>query len=263
MIDLSFNVISKCKYGQMIYNKHDIYIGKSLAYYGEYSDGEVDVFRQILQEGHVVVEAGANIGAHTVPLAQLVGDAGQVYAFEPQRRVFQVLNGNIAINSLRNVFCLQKALSDKSGNLLVPILSTEVSNNFGALELGEWTYGEEVDVTTIDSMKLSSCRLIKIDVEGMELNVLRGARETIKKLKPVLYVEIDRAEKTKEIISYVDKLGYDMYMNEVPLYNKNNFNGKEDDIFLGEKGAICVSKNMLCIPKNGKFNITGFQKISI
>lgn len=183
-----FNVLSECRYGKMIYNKNDIYIGRSLAYYGEYSEGEVELFKQILREGHTVVEAGANIGAHTVPLSQMVGDLGRVYAFEPQRRIYQVLNGNIAINSLRNVYCLQKALADKPGKLFVPVLNTETANNFGGVALGDWKDGEEVEVTTIDALQLNTCRLIKVDVEGMELEVLKGAKNTIKQYKPVLYV---------------------------------------------------------------------------
>lgn len=260
-----FNVISECRYGKMIYNKNDIYIGKSLAYYGEYSEGEVDVFRQILREGHYVVEAGANIGAHTVAMAQIIGDYGKLFAFEPQRRVFQTLNGNVAINSLRNVFCFQKALAKERGSILVPILNTEVPNNFGALALGSWEYGEEVDVVTIDSLDLPACRLIKVDVEGMELDVLKGAENTISKYKPVLYVEIDQEDKKQSLLEYVDSLGYYMYLHEPSLFNTNNFKGKKENIFINDAGLVVISKNMICIPKEpigGNFNMTGFLKIA-
>ena len=87
----------------MLYNFHDLYIGRSLDLYGEYSEGEIDLFGQIVQPGQVVVEVGANIGAHTVFLAHRSGPAARVLAFEPQRIVFQTLCANLALNSITNV----------------------------------------------------------------------------------------------------------------------------------------------------------------
>lgn len=78
-----FNVVKECRHGKMIYNKNDMYIGRSLDRYGEYSEGEVDLFRQIVHQGDTVLEVGANLGAHTLALALLVGEGGCVHAFEP------------------------------------------------------------------------------------------------------------------------------------------------------------------------------------
>ena len=118
-----FNLCHDFRYGKIMYNQLDQFVGKSLRLYGEFSQGEANLFEQIVKPGHVVVEAGANIGAHTVHLAQLAGDKGQVWAFEPQRLVFQLLAGNVALNSLTNVRCLQKCLGDDGEkSLLVPVL---------------------------------------------------------------------------------------------------------------------------------------------
>ena len=78
------NLCHDFRYGKIMYNQLDQFIGKSLRLYGEYSQGEADIFEQIVKPGHIVVEAGANIGSHTIHLAQLAGDQGQVWAFEPQ-----------------------------------------------------------------------------------------------------------------------------------------------------------------------------------
>src|SRR5690606_13771278 len=61
--------LRQCRHGPMLFNKRDLYVGRSLATYGEFSEAEIGLFRQILRPGGVVIEAGANIGAHTVPLA--------------------------------------------------------------------------------------------------------------------------------------------------------------------------------------------------
>ena len=75
-----------CRHGKLMYLLNDAYIGRSLDVYGEYSEGEIDLFRQLLRPGDVAIDVGANIGALTVPMARLVQPGGAVVAFEPQRR---------------------------------------------------------------------------------------------------------------------------------------------------------------------------------
>jgi hypothetical protein len=90
------NRVKQCRHGMMLYNVHDLYVGRSLDQYGEFSQGEIDLFGQILKPGQVVLDVGANIGAHTLWFAQTVGPSGTVLAFEPQRIVFQALCANLA-----------------------------------------------------------------------------------------------------------------------------------------------------------------------
>ncbi len=111
-----------CRHGQMLYNIYDNVIGRSLDLYGEYCESEIELFRQVIQPDSVVLEVGANIGAHTVFLARQVMPSGMVVAFEPQRIVYQTLCANLALNSIRNVFCLQQAVGAKRGSLVVPPL---------------------------------------------------------------------------------------------------------------------------------------------
>ena len=86
-----FNEVRACRWGPMVYNRNDAYVGASLRMYGEHSYLEHELASRIVQEGDLVVEAGANIGAHTVGLSRLAGARGAVIAFEPQRVVFQTL----------------------------------------------------------------------------------------------------------------------------------------------------------------------------
>lgn len=266
----TFNVIKYCRHGKMIYNKNDMYIGKSLEVYGEYCEGEVELFRQLVLPGHTILEIGANLGAHTLVLAQLVGKPGQVHAFEPQRLLFQTLSGNMAINSMANVYIYQKAVAAEPGYIKVPVLDYEKETNWGGLELGNWDIGEEIEVVTIDSMRWEACHFIKIDVEGMELSVIQGAKQTIQRFAPILYVENDRKEKSAELIHYIAGLGYDMYWHEPHLYNENNYFNTQEDIFAAktqdENGndvlLPMISVNMLCLPKALNINVEGFVKVS-
>lgn len=252
-----WNRVATCRYGTMIYNKNDTYIGRSLEKYGEFSQGEARLFRQVVKPGQVVVEVGANIGAHTVLLALLTGPRGRVHAFEPQRLVFQMLAGNMAINNLNNVFCYQKAVGKAQGNLLVPVLDCEREINWGGLGFGDWKQGEPVEVITLDSLKLQACHFLKIDVEGMELEVLQGATGLIERCRPAIYAENDRKEKSGELIRFLDLLGYDLYWHKPPLFSADNFRGNRENIF-----GDTVSINMLCVHRSHPSSITGLTKVS-
>jgi FkbM family methyltransferase len=170
-----------CRYGTMVYNVHDKYIGRSLDLYGEYSQAEVDLFRQIVKPGQVVVEVGANIGAHTVFLARAVGPQGRVLTFEPQRLIYQTLCANLALNNITNASCWQAAVGRQPGEVRVPVLDYSQPNNFGGVALGKAHEGEVVPVVTLDSLQLARCAFLKIDVEGMEQEVIEGAVATLQR----------------------------------------------------------------------------------
>ena len=238
------------RYGKIMYNTLDKFIGESLKLYGEYCKGEADIFSMIVQPGDCVIEGGANIGSHTIHLAQLVGDEGVVYAFEPQRLVFQLLAGNIAINGLTNVYCEHKALSDNFGTIKVPVLDNTKVHNWGGVSLEHTTQGEDVEVITLDSLNLQRCDFIKLDVEGMELNVLKGARELIRKFQPIIYAEAnppqpgDKENKRIPLFEWLRKnFGYHIYNHTPLLYSSENYFGNPVNVF-----ANIASINVLCLP---------------
>lgn len=253
-----FNRLKACKHGTLVYNIHDMYIGHSLDAYGEFSEGEIEVFRQFVRPGMVVVEVGANIGAHTVFLAQQVGPTGHVLAFEPQRLVFQTLCANLAINSIANTRVWQAAVGAAPSEIIVPMLDPNTEHNFGGLGLGGHLMGERVPLMTLDGLNLAQCHLLKIDVEGMEQQVLEGARQLVARCQPILYVENDRREKAAALIRLIDELGYNMYWHTPPLFNPQNFAGNPQNLF----GNV-VSVNMLCCPKNLPQQVEGGRKVEV
>lgn len=250
------NRLVRTRHGLMLYNRHDIYIGRSLELYGEFSEAESELYSQIARPGHVVIDAGANIGVHTLLLSKLVGDQGLVYAYEPQRAIHEILCANMALNGRKNVRCRCEALGDAVGEICVPPLDYDAETNFGGLGLGGYQTGDKVPVVTIDGLQLPRCDLLKVDVEGMELPVLRGAADTIRKFRPILYVENDRLESSPALIEYLLALDYRLYWHLPPLYHPTNFFGNPVNVF----GNV-VSSNMLCIHSSVKSSISGLTPI--
>ena len=255
---MAFNHQKACRYGHMLYNVHDRYVGRSLDLYGEFSEGEVVLFRQLVKAGDIVVDVGANIGTHTVFFSQQVGPAGRVLAFEPQRIVFQTLCANLALNSVTNVWAYPDAVGAEQGELFVPVLDHRRENNFGGLSLGAHADGEPVPVVTLDSLRVARCDLIKIDVEGMERAVLTGAANHVTRFRPVLYVENDRAERSADLIRLIDELGYAMYWHCPPLFNPQNYFGNPVNVF----GDI-VSANMVCVHRSAPIDVEGFRAVRV
>jgi FkbM family methyltransferase len=254
--DGSMLAIRRCRYGTMMYLGRDRYIGRSLTEYGEYSEGEIELFRQCLGPGDVALDVGANLGAHTLALARIVGPSGTVFAFEPQRILFQILCGNVALNELANVHALPVALGRAAGRAKVPALDYHGASNFGGVSLGA-AHGEDVPVVPLDQLEVSRAKLIKIDVEGMELDVLAGAKATLARCRPILYVENDRAHKAEALVAQLQEDGYRMWWHTPPLYNPANFLANPHNVF----GNV-ASFNMLCLPREMATHVQGMTEIA-
>jgi len=253
-----------CRYGRMMYLSNDAYVGRSFAQYGEFSEGEVDIFRQILKPGMLVIDAGANIGAHTVPMAQFVSPGGAVFAFEPFRFLAQMCCANVVLNGLTNVRVSHYALGAEHGVLHVPPIDFTLDDNYGGSALGKWEYGERVPQMTIDELGLPIIHLIKADVEGMEKDVLYGGRNTIQEHKPYMYVENnqgDDPDRSRALIEQIHELGYKAFWHYPPLYNPKNWRGNTTDVFAQKNAAgeivTIISSNMICIPEEHAAGFVG------
>ncbi len=237
-----------CRYGDMTFYRTDKWLGRSLALYSEWSEGEVDLFRAILKPGDVVAEAGANIGAHTIPLAKIVGETGCVYAFEPQPEIY---NDFLVVNTTRHYFVsgrsgvktCQAALGDSKGSVVLEDM--RLDNPGGCAVRRESTaFGRTAHQTKLDLLNLERLDFYKLDCEGSELSALKGSRETIERCRPILYCENDRIEKSEELLLWIHNAGYRIYHHAVPLFNPSNHAGYPVNVF----GGI-VSMMVLCVPK--------------
>ncbi len=147
---------------------------------------------KLLPEDCVVLDAGANVGMVTIPMAHAVhAKNGVVHAYEPQRMMAYALCGAVALNDLENVVVHNKALGAKDQSISINTPDYSRPQDFGAFQLGQHSDkpAEQIESTTVDSLKLPRLDFLKIDVEGMEIEVLTGAQQTLKKWQPWCWVE--------------------------------------------------------------------------
>jgi FkbM family methyltransferase len=161
----------------------DYPIGQTLYLDGNYEPELERLMQHANLSGAVCLDVGANIGLHTLTMSELVGSAGQVFAFEPETYNFQLLEQNLRRNGITNVVLRQCAISDQEGACRIGLSP----NNYGDHRVStaapaEWPT-QEVHMTTIDAsvghLPEEAIRFIKIDVQGHELHVLGGMRQTL------------------------------------------------------------------------------------
>ena len=168
---------------------------------------ECEFFDRLPLAGRVAYDVGAHTGSHTLALRRRVGDAGGVYAFEPEPDSFARLARVLALNRLSNVSAFAVALGDETGvvRMTVPAdgsdaeLAATIDPALRSM-LGDAETASEIAVPVVRldlwarEMELAPPDFMKIDVEGLETAVLDGAADTTERARPQLFVEIHAAE---------------------------------------------------------------------
>ena len=232
-------VLVSTNHGSMLVNRHDYRVDGENAYgvgyellnRSAFSPDEVDLGIQLLDsrrrnfgDGVVAIDCGANIGTHTIEWAQFMYGWGQVIAIEAQERIFYALAGNITLNNCFNAQAMWMAVGRERGSIRVPVPNYFAPSSFGSLEIRKTErtefigqdidYSEdrmqEVQMIAIDDLALNRLDFLKIDIEGMEMEALAGARQSIEAWKPILMVEKIKSDES-ELRRFVTALGYQTF----------------------------------------------------
>jgi FkbM family methyltransferase len=245
------------RYGRLtIFANDSGAVSQSLVKYGEWAENELSFLRAMINVGATVVDVGAYIGTHALAFSRFVGSAGHVIAIEAQARSFAVLKGNIEANAVGNVRLEHAIASSETGQATISPIDIEHSDSFGSVSVrdalpstsgggaenakpradGDLT----VRVTTIDSLEIGDCALIKIDVEGAEDFVLRGAAQTIRRRSPIIYAECNSLEHGLKTVEVLRAFGYRVLAHVVFAYNSDNFRGDSENTFGGAREVALV-----------------------
>jgi FkbM family methyltransferase len=254
--------LAETRHGLMLVNRNDVYMGQALLLYGECCEIESQLLLALIRQPGHIVEVGANMGVHTVPMAAELAKQGRtLYAFEPQPVIFQQLCANLALNGLMNVRALPYACGSANGALAFEIPDYRNTGNFGGTSMREsapaGSRHEVVQCVRLDVLITDGdVGLIKIDVEGLELDVLKGCEGIFARCHPLLYVENDRVEKSEELIQWLFDHDYRLWWHFPPLFNPANLRGVTENCY----GNI-RSWNMLGIHKSLSIPVEGMEEI--
>lgn len=218
---LAYRFLPKSLFRELRHRKHL----RDLATAVEPEESEI---RPLILAGQTVLDIGANFGVFTKLFSQLVGPQGTVIAFEPVPQTFRTLAAGIERFHLRNVNAINKAVSDHAGTALMTVPQYAQSKGENLYEsriisVADSQGAFSVETMTIDSLKLSHVDFVKIDVEGHELEVLHGSRETFERCHPTLMVEVT-SSRTVEFLC--DEMNYEQPVvispsNQIFAYSRN------------------------------------------
>lgn len=224
----------------------------AVAYQGDSLPVEGDILCSMLRQGDVVIDVGANCGSLVLAFASKLGGKGKIFALEPQPIPYQCLIANIALNSLCHmVIPLNVAAGKEAGEIDVPN-QDPFCDNFGGCSLVDKFTGPVIPtpLITVDSMQVPRCNLLKIDIEGMEPDALRGAYQTISKHRPILWVEhIDyvtgRPDTKPQLLEIFEEHDYQTWKIHTPTFSPSNVRRETTSPF----GEGIGDQNVLALPR--------------
>jgi FkbM family methyltransferase len=239
------------KFGKIVINVNDEYIGKAFLYKNYWAEDEIVGISKVLEllyktnENIIFYDVGANIGSHSLALSNIFKDKIFIRAFEAQSNIYKMFLKTIEINKINNIKLYHNAVSDKNNHLIrIELPDYTKTNNFGALELYEPFKNstnfkiiksgihENVKTIKLDSFD-ENVGFIKMDIEGMEYVAISGAKKLINKFRPIFYIELLKTN-NHDVVNFFKK-------NEYRIYSINN--------------------NAFLIPNESKINFTGLKRL--
>jgi FkbM family methyltransferase len=184
-------------------------------YCRDWHDNERTLLKDFVSQGQTVIDVGANMGFMAVILSRLVGEKGRVICFEPSRRIFKKLRETIELNNIQNAELFNYGCGERrtEGELFKVSESSGNSSLVRPSGSKDSDSGERVELLGLDEALLSSgtrVDFMKIDVEGYESTVLRGAAQILSRFKPVIYIELcaEYSQSSSEAIEILKSNGY-------------------------------------------------------
>ena len=237
------------RYGGILIPSFDSVIGHSLRIYGEWAEHEIQSISNHINPVGDIIDVGANIGALTMAYASRF-PRSTIHCFEPSNFLYNLLNFNVISNGFTNVRTYLSGCGADQNISIRPSKRFGDLSNFGANSLlddvDRACSVEENNVVSIcrldDVLKTEKISFIKIDVEGMEPEVIDGASSLIDRCRPLLFVEASGLDTTNQVIKKLLAKDYRLYWHQTSAFNGNNFNSFNSNVWSQlEMGILGVS----------------------
>jgi precorrin-6B methylase 2 len=211
-----FSAVAECRYGILQYLPDEVLIGDSLGWYGEYLQPQLDLLGRLIRPGATVLEVGAGVGGHALFLAATIGEGGHLFLYESRPVVRRILQQNLGANRVTNITLMRRTL--------------------GAT-------GEAADrgAETLDELQLERLDWLKINGSVSALEVLAGGAETLWRLRPLLFLAAQDEPSLTALVSRAQAFSYRCWRMETALFNPQNFNRRDADIFSGRTALALLA----------------------
>jgi FkbM family methyltransferase len=176
----------------------DDWIQKQIFYFGRYEieKKETLFWQKMIKHNGIILDIGANIGYYSLMAAVRIGSSGKIFSFEPVTNTYRKLLFNISLNGFKNIYPQKVAVSNSMGEIELFVADEKNTGSSSiALHVSFSGVKERVNTITIDNFlneknEISEVDLVKIDVEGCEPMVIEGMKETMKRFRPIILIEI-------------------------------------------------------------------------
>jgi len=214
--------VADTRYGLVQYLPQQEALGRSLEWYGEWLQPQLDLLAKLLPPGATVIEAAGGIGVHAVELAKMIGPTGHLLVYESDPLRSRLLEQNLQIQDLRNLVTIVprglRGLSPRNDDTL--------------------------EMDTVDALRLHRLDLIKINDPGVAATILEGAADTLWRLRPILFMAADEAPVLNETVDLARDFGYRCWLMNTTVFSPDNFNCRETDVLGGAS-----ARALLAIPE--------------
>lgn len=226
-------------------------VERSLYYTGSYEAGTLEFIKNNLKKGNCFVDIGANIGLMSIVASKVVGSEGKIYSFEPHPNTVKILRFNVNLNSIKNIEIIEKGVGSKSGE--AKIYDRWDVNRGGASLLSSSSKQESYDIHIVsldEVFENIDVNMIKIDIEGFELEALKGAVKILSaENPPILIVECTQETEHQD---YSREELYSWLKNTNSRFKfyklKGSKSRKSKLIEITDKSELPTHDNLFCIP---------------
>jgi len=228
-----FAVVAETRIGILQYLPEQSIVGQSIELYGEFLQPQLNLLGRIIRPGATIIQVGAGVGVHAVFLATAIGPSGHLILYEAHSAKRQILRNNLEVNRLANFTIMKRTLGGP----------TAAASSVGNIDA---TAGESTPIAstaviteTVDELDVERLDWLKIDDEAAALDVLDGGRETLWRLRPLLFIAAPDEPKLMQLVDHVKQFSYRCWRMESGLFNPMNFNCRLDNVF-GERRALAL-----------------------
>ena len=222
------------KHGDFMFYNYDEFVGTSIREYGEWSEKLLQKILLLINESDYVIDIGSHVGLMTIPIAKKIGDKGLVCSFEPQKMMYNLQCGNLALNNIKNVEIYNAAMGKSSGVIFLDDIDYSEVGNFGGFGIKkDYDFSKFIKITNRKKMKvkvknldqfltLKKCNLIKLEAELLEKEILEGGIKFLEKFRPIIVAEND-PKNPYELNKYLMSKNYKLFWFEYRFFNQNNY----------------------------------------